>query len=143
MYRNGIQHYRRARVDTADPKRLIVLCYEEMISQLGIAKQRYVDRDYEEKTKALLRVQNILCELQCALDFEQGGVIAKNLDALYDYAKRRLIQADIGKDLAGLDEVSGMLAELKSAWEQASRSLDRERPGSAARYDTQARAAAG
>lgn len=145
MYRNGIQHYQRARVDTADPKKLVVLCYEEMISQLGIARQRYVDKEYEAKTKALLRVQDILCELQCALDFERGGAIARNLDALYDYAKRRLIQADIGKDLAIVNEVSGILTDLKSAWEQACRSLGKEEqgPGTPGRRDEEKRAAVG
>ncbi len=126
MYRNGIQHYRRARVDTADPRRIVILCYDEMISQLRIARQRFEDRDFEGKGKALIKVQDILCELQNALDFERGGDIAKNLDALYNYIRRRIVQADQGKDLRALDEVLGMLSELKSAWEQAFHSLERK-----------------
>jgi flagellar secretion chaperone FliS len=126
MYRNGFQNYSRARVDTADPKRLVILCYEEMISQIKMARQRCVEKDYEGKSKALLKAQDIVCELQCALDFEKGGVIATNLDSLYNYVKTRMVQADMGKDLATMDEVTGILSELKSAWEEAFRSLERD-----------------
>jgi flagellar protein FliS len=142
MYRNGIQHYQRARVDTADPKRLVILCYDEMISQLRIARQKCGDGDYEAKSNALLRVQDILCELQCGLDFERGGSIARNLDSLYNYVKKRLIQADIRKDLAAMDEVAGILTELKSAWEQAFRALEKEGfpPESPSRYEEGERA---
>ena len=125
MYRNGFQNYNRARVDTADPKRLVILCYEEMISQIKMAKQRCVEKDYEGKSKALLKAQDIVCELQCALDFEKGGVIATNLDSLYNYLKTRMVQADMGKDLAAMDEVEGVLSELKSAWEEAFKSLEK------------------
>jgi len=124
MYRNGFQNYNRARVDTADPKRLVILCYEEMISQIKMARQRCDKKDYERKSKALLKGRDIICELQCALDFEKGGVISTNLDSLYNYVKTRIIQADLGKNLAAMDEVAGILTELKSAWEEAFRSLE-------------------
>lgn len=126
MYRNGFQNYNRARVDTADPKRLVILCYDETISQIRIAKQRCEGKDYEGKSKALLKAQDIIGELQCALDFEQGGVIARNLDSLYNYVKIRMIQADIGKDLAAMDEVAGILMQLKSAWQEAFRALEKK-----------------
>ena len=125
MYRNGFQNYRRARVDTADPKKLVILCYDETISQVRLARQRCEEKDYEGKSKALLKAQGIVCELQTALDFEQGGAIASSLDSLYNYVKSRMVQADLGKDLAAMDEVAGILIELKSAWEEAFRSLEK------------------
>jgi flagellar secretion chaperone FliS len=125
MYRNGFQNYQRARVDIADPKRLVILCYDETISQVKMARQRCVEKDFDGKSKALLKAQDIVCELQCALDFEKGGEVAKNLDSLYAYIKSKMIQADIGKDLAIMDEVAGILSELKSAWEEAFRALEK------------------
>jgi flagellar secretion chaperone FliS len=125
MYRNGFQNYRRARVDTTDPKRLVILCYDETISQIKMARQRCLEKDYGGKSEALLKAQDIVCELQCALDFGQGGNIARNLDSLYTYVKTRMIQADIGKDLAAMDEVVGILSELKSAWEEVFKSIEK------------------
>jgi len=118
MYSNGIQDYRKTSVLTADAKRLVLMCYEEAIGNLKIGKQKIVERDYEGKSKALIKTQDILNELLCSLDFEKGGAIAKNLDSLYNYTLRRIIHADLQKDLSAIDEVIGILNELKFAWEE-------------------------
>jgi flagellar secretion chaperone FliS len=119
MYRNGIQSYRRASVITADGKRLVLMCYEGAIDHLRMGKQKYMQKDFEGKAKAFIKVQDIINELRCALDFEKGGEIAKNLDALYRYVLGRLTYADIHKDMKAVDEAIRILGELKSAWEQA------------------------
>jgi flagellar protein FliS len=54
----------------------------------------------------------IIGELRTGLDLRGGGVIAANLDDLYDYMCRRL-----GADgIASLDEVSHLLEALRTAW---------------------------
>jgi len=126
MYSNGIQDYRRTNVITADPKRLVLMCYEGAIENLKIGKQRYIEKDYEGKGKAITKAQDIINELLCSLDFEKGGAIAKNLDSLYNYMSRRIIHADVNKDLSALNEVIGMLNELKSAWEEVFYNKDTE-----------------
>jgi flagellar protein FliS len=118
MYHNAIQSYRRTNVVTADPKRLVLMCYEGAIDSLKIGKQKLIEKDYEVKGKALTKVQDIINELLHSLDFEKGGVIARNLDSLYNYMLRRIIHADVKKDIRAIDEVVGMLNELKSAWEE-------------------------
>lgn len=118
MYSDGIQFYRRTNVITADPKRLVLICYEGAIDNLRFAKQKIIEKDYEAKGRALTKAQDILNELLCSLDFEKGGSIAKNLDALYNYICRRILHADVKKDLSAIDEVVGMMSELKSAWEE-------------------------
>ncbi|MGA3207227.1 MAG: flagellar export chaperone FliS [Syntrophales bacterium] len=118
MYGKGIGAYRQAGVLTADPKRLVLMCYEEAIRNLKIAKEKFISRDYEEKAKALQKAHNIIFALNAALDFEKGGDIASNLHALYNYMTCRLLQADLKRDLRVMDHIIGMLVELKSAWEE-------------------------
>lgn len=118
MYRNGTQFYQRTNVMTADPKRLVLMCYDGAIDSLKIGKQRLAEKDYEGKTKALIRAQDIINELLCALDYEKGGSIAKSLDSLYNYMLRRIVHADLTREVKPIDEVIGMLGELKSAWQQ-------------------------
>ena len=118
MYRNGIQNYRRTNVVTADPKKLVLMCYVGAIDNLKIAKQGIIEKDYERKGKALVKAQDIISELMNSLDFERGGSIATNLDSLYNYMFRRIIHAGIENDIKAFDEVIGMLNELKSAWEE-------------------------
>jgi len=118
MYSNGIRDYRRTRVVTADPKRLVLMCYEGAMDNLKLVKQKLIEKDYEAKSKALIKAQDIINELLCSLDFEKGGSIAKNLDSLYNYMLRRIIHADVNKDVSALNQVLGMLNELKFAWEE-------------------------
>jgi len=119
MYSNGFQSYRKTNVITADPKRLVLMCYEGAIENLKIARNRYAEKDYEGKCTAIKKAQDIVDELMCSLDFEKGGSIAGNLESLYNYMTRRIIHADVNRDIVAIDEVIGMFNELKSAWEEA------------------------
>lgn len=118
MYRNGIQNYRRTNVITSDPMGLVLMCYEGAIDNLKLAKQRIIEKDYEGKNKAIVKAQEIIHELLCSLNFEKGGMIARNLDSLYNYMMRRLIRANVDKDIRAVDEVSALLSEMQSAWKE-------------------------
>ncbi len=126
MYSNGLQSYRKTNVITADPKRLVLMCYEGAIENLKIAKMRYVDKDYEGKATVIKKAQDIIDELLCSLDFEKGGIIARNLESIYNYITRRIIYADVNRDINAIDEVIEMLNDLKSAWEEAFYGQDRK-----------------
>lgn len=117
MYSKGIGAYQQTGVLTADPKRLVLICYEEAIRNLKIAKEKYISRNYEEKAQALQKTHNFISALDSALDVEKGGNIASNLRALYNYMRHRLLEADLKKDLKAMDHIIWMLVELKSAWE--------------------------
>ena len=119
MYSNGIQNYRRTRILTADRTKLVLLCYEGAIDHLKMGKEKYLEKDFEGKAKDFMKAQDIINELLSSLDFEKGGEIAKNLDAMYRYILQRLTQGDINRDMKVVDETIWMLGELKSAWEQA------------------------
>ena len=118
MYCNGVQSYRKTNITTSDPVRLVIICYEGVIDNLKLAKEKIKEKDYEEKAKALIKAQDIIAELKCSLDFEKGGKIAKNLESLYNYMLRRIIQGDLNKDVRPIDEVIEMFTELLTAWKE-------------------------
>ncbi len=118
MYSNGIQMYRKTNVVTADPKRLVLMCYEGAIDSLKIGIQKIAEKDYEEKGKNIAKARDIISELKSSLNFEQGGTIASNLDSLYNYMLKRITEADLENDVQDFEDVIGMLGELKSAWEE-------------------------
>jgi flagellar secretion chaperone FliS len=122
MYGTGYQTYQQTNIITADPKRLVMMCYEGAIHFLERAKEEYLNREYEAKGKAIQNVLGILNELREALDFEKGGEIARNLDHLYSFMIRYILRADRERDLKVFDQVAVMLKELKSAWEEVFRS---------------------
>jgi flagellar protein FliS len=117
MNNDGISAYRQANVVTADPKRLVIMCYDGAISELMAAKEFYRSREFEEKAKSLQKALDIIYELLSALDFEKGGEVARNLEALYNFMIRRLIEADLKKDIEAFEDTIRMLEELRAAWQ--------------------------
>ena len=55
-----------------------------------------------------------------SLDFEKGGVLAKNLFSLYSFMTRRLLEGNLKKDAAPLAEVKKLLGDLREAWDEIS-----------------------
>ena len=81
-----------------------------------------------EKSKAIARASRIVLGLQGALDFEKGGDLAKNLNELYDYVTRRLLHVNAHNDLEALDEIQGLMLEIRSAWETVPALIPRAQP---------------
>lgn len=71
----------------------------------------------EAKASLLGRVTDILQTLQLNLDHNSGGEVAKNLEKLYDYMLRRLMEATSQNNLAMVDEVMALLLTVKSGWD--------------------------
>jgi flagellar protein FliS len=115
----GFQTYQKIDIVTADPKKLVIMCYEGAIYSLKLAKAKFYAEEYEAKGKAIQNALDILNELRAALDFEKGGEIARNLDSLYSFWTQYILKADRNKDTRVLDQVTAMLEEIKSALEEA------------------------
>jgi flagellar protein FliS len=118
MYNNGINAYQQTNVLTADPKRLVIMCYSAAISNLRMASECYESGDYETKARTIQKAGDIICELINAIDFEKGGEVARNLNALYNFMHRHIVESDLKKDVRGILKIADMLEELKSAWEE-------------------------
>jgi flagellar protein FliS len=103
----------------AGPHRLIAMLFEGLFDQLNKARGALRDGQIAAKCKALSHAVRILDEgLRGALDLDAGGKLAQDLDALYDYAIRRLTLANVNNDEAAIEECARLLLPLKSAWDQ-------------------------
>lgn len=103
-------------VTTASPVQLIVLLYDGALAALASAKGRMQEMKLAEKGALISKAIGIVEGLRSVLDHEKGGDIARNLNDLYDYMKRRMATANLKNDPAMLDEVMGLLASLREAW---------------------------
>ena len=115
----GFQAYHKTEVATADPKKLVILCYEGVLFSLKKAKTKLYAEEYEAKAKAVQKALDILNELRGALNFEKGGEIARNLESLYSYWTQHIIKAGMSRDPRKFDPVISMLEEIKSALKEA------------------------
>jgi flagellar protein FliS len=64
----------------------------------------------------LQRAQEIIRELNSALNMEQGGEFAANMRRLYDYLERRIWESNLKKNSTGIGEAIGHLTVLRDAW---------------------------
>jgi len=118
---NPLRSYKETQIKTATPGKLILMMYDGAIKNLNQALQDMEDehRRYDSISNSLIKVQDIIAELMISLDFERGGEIAKNLFGLYVFMNQRLLDGNIKKDKAPLEEVKTLLIELRGAWAEA------------------------
>ena len=117
----AIESYGQVKVSTGVSKsnsvELIQMLFDGLIESMSAAKGHILHKSLEDKSKAIARASRIVLGLQGALDFEKGGDLAKNLNELYDYVTRRLLHVNAHNDLEALDEIQGLMMEIRSAWE--------------------------
>jgi flagellar protein FliS len=118
MYQQATRSYEQANYFTANPLRLVLMCYEGAISHLKLARESYLAKDYETKGKALIKTLEIIHELNATLDMKKGGEVAVNLRALYTYMVQSLVEADLKRNMAGFDHIIQMLVELEAGWRE-------------------------
>ena len=119
-YGTQAARYRETEVLTATPGQLVVLLFDHLLVSLRRAKVAMANGEFEQQGEHLEKSRNILTELLVTLDRERGGEIAINLSALYSFLLGELVQVGIRADAARLDRVTHMLAELRSAFAEAS-----------------------
>lgn len=112
----AINQYRQNHIQHASPIELVVMLYDKAIMHLTIARDRLVEKDIDAKCLAMSRVIDIVIELQVMLDKDRGGDIAARLDALYTYMLMTLTMAHYHNDVLPMEEVIGLLQELRDAW---------------------------
>jgi flagellar secretion chaperone FliS len=114
--------YKETQIKTANQIRLIVMLYDGAIRHINLARDAFADghRRFDAINNHIIAAQDILSELMASLDFEKGGVLAKNLFSLYSFMTRRLLEGNLKKDPAPLAEVKKMLGDLREAWDEIS-----------------------
>ena len=105
-------------VDSASPQRLVVMLFDGARAAVAAAKAHLRRRDVAAKCTAISQAIAIIDGgLKASLDLNVGGELARNLSELYAYMTQRLLEANLKNDAAALEEVSGLLEQLGSAWE--------------------------
>ena len=101
----------------ASPHQRIVMLFDSFQASIRIARLHLQAGHVAEKGRAITRAINIVSQgLRAALDLEQGGEIAAQLDELYDYVVRVLLRANLNNDDAALNTAAELLENVAAAW---------------------------
>lgn len=117
----ALKHYQQvntqAQVGDASPHRLIQMLFEGALDRIAQAQGAMQRGQIAEKGVLIGKAVRIVGGLREALDMERGEELARNYDALYEFAMQRLTQANLKNDLSGLNEAALVLRRLKEGWD--------------------------
>ena len=102
----------------ADPHALITQMFDGALTRIAQAKGAISRGDVAAKAELISKAVSIVGGLEGCINHKAGGELADNLSNLYQYMSITLAEANIHDDIAKLNEVSKLLLEIKSAWEQ-------------------------
>jgi flagellar protein FliS len=115
--------YRANAILTATPGQLVLMLYDGALKAMALAREGFTfpiddPRRIGIINEQLLKAQAILMELQDGLNLEAGGEFARTMHRLYDYHLRRLLEANLRKQVEPVVEVERLVRELRDAWAQ-------------------------
>lgn len=117
---NPWKSYRETATLTAPPGQIVLMLYDGAIRALERSLPGFSNTDPGEANTIihnnLQRAQDIIRELNYALNMQQGGELAENLRRLYNYFERRLWESNLKKKPEGVGEVIRHLNVLRDAW---------------------------
>ena len=119
--------YQRINVETSmhtiDQHQLVSLLYEGVLNSIATARGALARGDVLGKVTSISKAIRILEEgLNTALDRVDGGALAENLGALYDYCIHRLTLANARNDDAMMQEVMRLIEPVATGWNEIKKS---------------------
>ena len=114
-----VQAYRETQIKTANQIKLILMLYDGAIRHVNLALDLLGGGHprFDRINGHVVAAQDIVSELMASLDFERGGNVARGLFSIYSYVNRRLLDGNVQKDRAPLEEARRLLGELREAWD--------------------------
>lgn len=113
--------YRKTQIDTATPETLILMLYDGALRFMTQADEAFAEKNMERISNLLVKVQAIFTELLTALNKEQGGEIATNLERLYLFFLDKLSEANVKKDAEPMRQIRPLVEDLRNTWAEAIR----------------------
>ena len=101
----------------ASPHRLVQMLMEGVLEKIALAKGNMARKEVAQKGENIGKAISIISGLQASLNKEAGGEISENLSSLYDYMTHQLLMANSRDDEDKLDEVAGLMLEIKMSWD--------------------------
>ena len=116
---NAYAKYNNSKILTASPAELTLMLYEGAIKFCNIAIIGIEQKDIEKAHTNIRKVEKIIEEFRSTLDRKYP--VAEDFDRVYVYLLQRLLEANVKKDPAILEEVNMHLRSMRDTWKEVMR----------------------
>lgn len=120
MITNEVLHKKSA-------QELTSLLYEALLDRLEEAAGAIEEKDMWTANEKMKKANDILTRLGAGINYE-AGIVADQLDALYNYLGDQIIQANYKKDTMLLQEVIQITNSIAAAWREAAKTQKDAQP---------------
>lgn len=119
MEQNKMSAYQRNAILTASPAELTLMLYEGAIKFCNIARMAIEKGDIQKAHDNIKRAEDIITEFRVTLDRKYP--VWEDFERVYDYIYRKLVEANMSKDLVPLDEALKYIREMRDTWKEVMR----------------------
>ncbi len=116
---NAYAQYNNNKVMTASPAELTLMLYEGAIKFCNVAGKAIEDNDVQKAHLNIIKAQRIIDYLRQTLDMKYA--VAQDFENIYTYLSTRLVEANMKKDPAIINEVNGHLHSVRDTWKEVMR----------------------
>jgi flagellar secretion chaperone FliS len=123
--------YLKTTVMTASPEMLTLMLWDGAIRFAEQGKDAIARKDIEGSYKALVRSQRIITELTANLRHDVDPDLCGKLAGLYNFIYRRLVDANLTKNMQTVDEALEIMRHQRQTWVMLMDKLAKQRAGEA------------
>ena len=113
---SGYDVYKKQKILTATPAELTLMLYEGAIKFINIAIMGIEKNDVSKAHTNIMKAQRIIEEFRSTLNFKYP--VAKDFDVVYEYLLKRLVEANMKKDIEILEECLVHLRGMRDTWKE-------------------------
>ena len=111
---NAYAQYNNNKVMAASPAELTLMLYDGAIKFCNIAEAAIEKNDSDKAHTNIVKVERIIEYLRSTLDMSYP--VAQDFENMYSYIDRRLVEANMRKDLEILQEINTHLHAIRDNW---------------------------
>ncbi len=106
-------------VNSASPEQLLLMLYDGAIRFAALAVKAIEEGQVDKRSYYINKTNAILSEFSATLDRSHEAELADNLDGLYSFMQRQLMEANLKNIAEPVKEVKMMLSDLRATWAKA------------------------
>ena len=123
--------YLRDAVMTATPEQLHLMLYDGAIRYALQARDAILREDYETSFDRLTRAQNIVSEMQSALNYDINRELCERVASVYGFLYHKLVDANVQRDVNAIDDALKVLRIERETWQLLVDKVNRVQQGPA------------